>query len=294
MGVLPRQVAAPLPMLSPNRPRVPRLCPREVRSAHSAVCQLVLIPLYRQIVNVRCRACNSWVVLSPLIATRVDLGVARTARPPTEANAQSYDVRGVEGRRAADGRMCVASGCLTGPVRREPADLGYGSWKRSAPNAYYDNGLVRRVRDNLKELRERDDAEGVKTILEVCRSQMTAPAANAALKVALKSNFSGVENARLCARRMPRSHAIQLTRCTDSETYFGSKELLEEYLREGARPRHAQDLCRLRAHSRAFLAIRPRNPAPLLRRESRLLPHRVQEPWYHRPLPQWWCQLWLL
>lgn len=77
-------------------------------------------------------------------------------------------------------------------------DLGFGTWKRSAPNAYYDGGLVRRVRENLRELREKDDAEGVKTILEVRTDSLLDELLYDATQVALKSNFSGVENARLC------------------------------------------------------------------------------------------------
>lgn len=49
-------------------------------------------------------------------------------------------------------------------------------------------------------MREKDDVEGVRTILEV----------------ALRSNFAGVESFRLY-----------------SETFYGTKELVEEYVDEG-------------------------------------------------------------
>lgn len=51
-------------------------------------------------------------------------------------------------------------------LKPEP-DLGFNYWKRSAPYSYYDSSLVRRVRDNLRELRTSDDADGVRTVLEV-------------------------------------------------------------------------------------------------------------------------------
>ena len=50
--------------------------------------------------------------------------------------------------------------------------MGHDKWKSTAPNAYYDSGLVKRLRDNLKEYREKDDVDGVKTCLEVRLSQL--------------------------------------------------------------------------------------------------------------------------
>jgi hypothetical protein len=78
--------------------------------------------------------------------------------------------------------------------------LRYSDWKRSSPNAYYDSALIRRVQRSLKELREKDDVEGVRAVLEV----------------ALRSNFAGVESFRLY-----------------SETFYGTKELIENYVEEG-------------------------------------------------------------
>ncbi|KAM0789981.1 hypothetical protein ACM66B_005313 [Microbotryomycetes sp. NB124-2] len=80
--------------------------------------------------------------------------------------------------------------------------LHFNDWKKSAPNAYYDSPLVRRVLRTLRELREDEDVEGVCAVLHA----------------ALRSNFAGVENFRLY-----------------SETFFGTKELIEDYVEEVAR-----------------------------------------------------------
>lgn len=53
---------------------------------------------------------------------------------------------------------------------------------------------------NLKHMREAGDVEGVSAILEVC----------------LRSNFAGIENPRLY-----------------SETYYGTKDRICEYIEEG-------------------------------------------------------------
>ncbi|KAK4047625.1 hypothetical protein OIV83_005283 [Microbotryomycetes sp. JL201] len=80
--------------------------------------------------------------------------------------------------------------------------LRFNEWKKSAPNAYYDSPLVRRVLRTLRQLREDEDVEGVCAVLHA----------------ALRSNFAGVENFRLY-----------------SETFFGTKELIEDYVEEVAR-----------------------------------------------------------
>lgn len=78
--------------------------------------------------------------------------------------------------------------------------LGHSTWKKTPYNAYYDSSLVRRVTVNLKHMREAGDVEGVSAILEVC----------------LRSNFAGIENPRLY-----------------SETYYGTKDRICEYIEEG-------------------------------------------------------------
>lgn len=81
--------------------------------------------------------------------------------------------------------------------------LGLNHWKASAPNAYYDAPLVRRVLRALRSLRDQGDAEGVCAVLHAC----------------VRNNFAGVESFHLY-----------------SESYFGTKELVQEYLDEGASP----------------------------------------------------------
>ncbi|GAA5879548.1 hypothetical protein JCM3774_000283 [Rhodotorula dairenensis] len=77
--------------------------------------------------------------------------------------------------------------------------LGLNQWKQSAPNAYYDAPLVRRVLKALREFRARDDVEGVCAVLHAC----------------VRNNFAGVESFRLY-----------------SESYYGTKNLVQEYLDE--------------------------------------------------------------
>lgn len=77
--------------------------------------------------------------------------------------------------------------------------LGFEAWKRSSHNSYYDSSLIRRVLRSLRDLREAHDVEGVRAVLEV----------------AVKANFAGVESFRLY-----------------SETFYGSKDLVEDYVDE--------------------------------------------------------------
>jgi hypothetical protein len=80
--------------------------------------------------------------------------------------------------------------------------LSFSAWKRSPSNAYYDSALIRRVLRSLKEFREKDEVEGVRAVLEVV----------------LRSNFAGVESYHLY-----------------SETFYGTKTLVEDYANEVAR-----------------------------------------------------------
>jgi hypothetical protein len=91
-------------------------------------------------------------------------------------------------------------------------------WKHEEKNAYYDSELVAKVVESLRELvsnslpvyldrsdfdtiqKAADDVEGVRSILEIC----------------LRSNFAGTESFRLY-----------------SETYYGTKQLIEDYVDEG-------------------------------------------------------------
>ncbi|BGO93196.1 hypothetical protein NBRC10512_007551 [Rhodotorula toruloides] len=80
--------------------------------------------------------------------------------------------------------------------------LGLSHWKSSPPNAYYDSALIRRVLRSLRDLRTRDDAEGVCAVLHTC----------------VRNNFAGVESFRLY-----------------SESYYGTKELVQEFIDEVTR-----------------------------------------------------------
>ncbi|EST06372.1 Patatin/Phospholipase A2-related [Kalmanozyma brasiliensis GHG001] len=77
--------------------------------------------------------------------------------------------------------------------------LGYERWKTEDGSGFYDWILVKKVKSSLKSFREKDDAENLLGVLDLC----------------LRNNFAGTENFRLY-----------------SETYFGSKYLVESYLAE--------------------------------------------------------------
>ncbi|SPO24854.1 related to TGL5 - triacylglycerol lipase [Ustilago trichophora] len=77
--------------------------------------------------------------------------------------------------------------------------LGYEKWKTEDGSGFYDWILVKKVKSSLKNFREKDDAENLLGVLDLC----------------LRNNFAGTENFRLY-----------------SETYFGTKYLVESYLAE--------------------------------------------------------------
>lgn len=77
--------------------------------------------------------------------------------------------------------------------------LGYEAWKCEDASGLYDWILIKKVLNSLQSMREKDDAEGVMNVLELC----------------LRNNFAGTENFRLY-----------------SETFFGTKYLIENYLSE--------------------------------------------------------------
>ncbi|KAI0677542.1 patatin-domain-containing protein [Trametes maxima] len=77
--------------------------------------------------------------------------------------------------------------------------MQFDEWKVLDEDPYYDWKLVRKVRRSLKNFREKGDARGALGVLETC----------------LRTNFAGVESARLY-----------------SETYYGTKALIESYLDE--------------------------------------------------------------
>ncbi|KAF8529014.1 patatin-domain-containing protein [Hysterangium stoloniferum] len=77
--------------------------------------------------------------------------------------------------------------------------LGFGEWKKEDRDPYYDWALVHKVRRSLRSLREKNDARGVLGVLETC----------------IRANFAGTESARLY-----------------SETHYGTKNCIEEYITE--------------------------------------------------------------
>jgi predicted acylesterase/phospholipase RssA len=93
------------------------------------------------------------------------------------------------------------------------AHLGNEAWKGTDDYAYYDHGTIAKVKDQLRERRERarageaagrndassQDVEALKSLVEAC----------------VKNNFAGIENPRLY-----------------SETYYGTKILAQEFIDE--------------------------------------------------------------
>ncbi|KAI9063236.1 patatin-domain-containing protein [Trametes sanguinea] len=77
--------------------------------------------------------------------------------------------------------------------------MHFDEWKLIDEDPYYDWKLVRKVRRSLKAMREKNDARGVLGVLETC----------------IRNNFAGIESARLY-----------------SETYYGTKVLIESYIDE--------------------------------------------------------------
>ncbi|KAI0320813.1 patatin-domain-containing protein [Amylostereum chailletii] len=77
--------------------------------------------------------------------------------------------------------------------------LGFNDWKKVDEDAFYDWKLVRKVKRSLSNLRQKNDARGVLGVLETC----------------MRANFAGVESTRLY-----------------SETFFGTKDLIESYITE--------------------------------------------------------------
>jgi predicted acylesterase/phospholipase RssA len=92
--------------------------------------------------------------------------------------------------------------------------LGSKAWKTNDAFAYYDYRTVRKVRDQMRDLRERAEEEenngrdgiGGQTAVEKLRQLVHA---------SVKSNFAGLENAHLY-----------------SQTYYGTKDLAQSYLNE--------------------------------------------------------------
>ncbi|KAJ7590978.1 acyl transferase/acyl hydrolase/lysophospholipase [Mycena floridula] len=79
--------------------------------------------------------------------------------------------------------------------------LHFDEWKKVDEDSFYDWMLVKKVRRSLKALREKNDVRGCLGVLETC----------------IRANFAGVESPRLY-----------------SETFLGTKDLIESYINEQA------------------------------------------------------------
>ncbi|KAJ2922093.1 hypothetical protein H1R20_g15000, partial [Candolleomyces eurysporus] len=77
--------------------------------------------------------------------------------------------------------------------------LHFDEWKQIDEDPFYDWKLVKKVKRSLKTLREKQDARGCLGVLETC----------------IRSNFAAIESSRLY-----------------SETYLGTKDLIESYFDE--------------------------------------------------------------
>ena len=77
--------------------------------------------------------------------------------------------------------------------------LEYDEWKEDPSGSYYDANLIRKVNKNLRTMREGNDVSNLANVLEAC----------------VKANFAGIENFRMY-----------------SETYYGTKELIEDHVDE--------------------------------------------------------------
>jgi hypothetical protein len=77
--------------------------------------------------------------------------------------------------------------------------LDFDEWKRSDEDPYYDWRLIRKVKQSLRTFRAKNDVRSVLDILETC----------------IRNSFAGVESPRLY-----------------SETYYGTKDLIESYIDE--------------------------------------------------------------
>ncbi|KAI0092473.1 acyl transferase/acyl hydrolase/lysophospholipase [Irpex rosettiformis] len=80
--------------------------------------------------------------------------------------------------------------------------LHFDEWKTVDEDSYYDWKLVRKVLRTLKSLRAKNDAHGLLGVLETC----------------IRTNFAGLESPRLY-----------------SETFYGTKDLIEAYVTEQER-----------------------------------------------------------
>ncbi|WWD04289.1 hypothetical protein V865_002358 [Kwoniella europaea PYCC6329] len=86
-------------------------------------------------------------------------------------------------------------------AKKLDSNLGFDEWKETEEDSYFDYTLVKRVKRTLTKLRASNDARGLMDALAVC----------------VRSNFAGTESVKMY-----------------SETFFGTKRLIEEHVNEVA------------------------------------------------------------
>jgi predicted acylesterase/phospholipase RssA len=94
--------------------------------------------------------------------------------------------------------------------------LGNDAWKQADEYAYYDSRTIRKVRDQMRKLREKaESAENGTHNRTVTAANETVEDLRGLVEACLKNNFGGFENPRLY-----------------SETYYGTKNLVQDYVDE--------------------------------------------------------------
>ena len=99
-------------------------------------------------------------------------------------------------------------------ARQLDAHLGNEEWKETDDYAYYDHTTVRRVKDQLKQRRERASAR-YNGNRDGKTSQQAVEELKSLVEACVKNNFAGIENPRIY-----------------SETYYGTKTLVQEFIDE--------------------------------------------------------------
>jgi hypothetical protein len=100
------------------------------------------------------------------------------------------------------------------------AFLGNDAWKAEDEYAYYDHKTVRRVLEQLRRIRSKIEANGKKGTLTDGAKSRPIEELKSLIDACVKSNFVGVENARLY-----------------SQTYYGTKTLVQSFTDEGEQSR---------------------------------------------------------
>lgn len=93
--------------------------------------------------------------------------------------------------------------------------LGNEKWKTDDEYAYYDSKTVRRVREQLKSLREQAERDEQQYVDDRESKQRAVDELKTLLELCVKNNFVGIENPRLY-----------------SETYYGTKNLVQSFVDE--------------------------------------------------------------